>query len=38
LIRVLKVSAHQKEIDKATELQKELGHGGVMQRRYISRE
>ena len=38
LIRVLKVSAHQKEIDKATELQKELGHGGVMQRRYISRD
>ena len=38
LIRVLKVSAHQKEIDRATELQKELGHSGTMQRRYISRD
>ena len=38
LIRVLKVSAHQKEIDQATELQKELGHSGAMQRRYISRD
>ena len=38
LIRVLKVSASQKEIDKATELQMELGHSGPMQRRYISRD
>ena len=38
LIRVLKVSAHQKEIDKATDLQRELGHSGAMQRRYISRD
>ena len=38
LIRVLKVSASQKEIDRATELQKELGHSGPMQRRYISRD
>ena len=38
LIRVLKVSAHKREIDKATDLQKELGHSGTMQRRYISRD
>ena len=38
LIRVLKVSASQKEIDKAAALQQELGHSGAMQRRYISRE
>ena len=37
LIRVLKVSASQKEIDKATQLQAELGHSGAMQRKYISR-
>ena len=38
LIRVLKVSASQKEIDRATELQKELGHSGPMPRRYIRRD
>ena len=38
LIRVLKVSASQKEIDKAAALQQELGHSGAMQRRYISRD
>jgi hypothetical protein len=37
LIRVLKVSSKQKEIDAAKELQLELGHSGTMQRRYISR-
>ena len=37
LIRVLKVSGAAAEIDKATALQKELGHSGAMQRRYISR-
>ena len=37
LIRVLKVSSKQKEIDAAKELQLELGHSGAMQRRYISR-
>ena len=37
LIRVLKVSASAAEIDKATALQKELGHSGTMQRKYISR-
>ena len=38
LIRVLKVSASQKEIDKATQLQGELGHSAGMQKRYISRD
>jgi len=38
LIRVLKVSASQKEIDKANALQQELGHSSTMQRRYISRD
>ena len=38
LIRVLKVSQHQAEIDKAKALQLELGHSGAMQRRYISRK
>ena len=38
LIRVLKVSASQKEIDKATQLQAELGHSSTMQRKYISRD
>jgi hypothetical protein len=37
LIRVLKVSGAAAEIDKATELQKELGHGAAMQKKYISR-
>ena len=37
LIRGLKVSASAAEIDKATALQKELGHSGTMQRKYISR-
>ena len=38
LIRVLKVSASQKEIDKAAALQQELGHSSTMQKRYISRD
>jgi hypothetical protein len=38
LIRVLKVSASAAEIDKATELQRELGHSGTMQKKYISRD
>ena len=38
LIRVLKVSASQKEIDKAVQLQQELGHSATMQRKYISRD
>ena len=38
LIRVLKVSASQKEIDKAAQLQAELGHSSTMQRKYISRD
>ena len=37
LIRVLKVSGAAAEIDKAVQLQKELGHSGAMQRKYISR-
>ena len=37
LIRVLKVSGAAAEIDKATALQKELGHSGSMQKKYISR-
>ena len=37
LIRVLKVSGAAAEIDKAAELQQELGHSGTMQRKYISR-
>ena len=37
LIRVLKVSGAAAEIDKATALQRELGHSGTMQRKYISR-
>ena len=37
LIRVLKVSSAAEQIDKATELQRELGHSGAMQRKYISR-
>ena len=38
LIRVLKVSASQKEIDRAAQLQQELGHSASMQKKYISRE
>ena len=38
LIRVLKVSGAAAEIDRATELQKELGHGAAMQKKYISRD
>ena len=37
LIRVLKVSGAAAEIDKAAALQKELGHSGAMQKKYISR-
>ena len=37
LIRVLKVSGAAAEIDKAAQLQQELGHSGAMQRKYISR-
>lgn len=38
LIRVLKVSASQKEIDRAAQLQQELGHSASMQKKYISRD
>ena len=38
LIRVLKVSDAAVAIDKATSLQKELGHGASMQKKYISRD
>ena len=38
LIRVLKVSDSSAAIDKAAALQKELGHSGSMQRKYISRD
>ena len=38
LIRVLKTTASKAEIDKAHALQQELGHSGMMQRRYISRQ
>ena len=37
LIRVLKVTGSQKEIDAAAALQKEMGHGAAMQKKYISR-
>ena len=37
LIRVLKVSGAAAEIDKAAQLQLELGHSAEMQRKYISR-
>ena len=37
LIRVLKVSGAAAEIDKATKLQRELGHSSTMQKKYISR-
>jgi hypothetical protein len=37
LIRVLKVSGAAAEIDKATQLQRELGHSSTMQKKYISR-
>ena len=37
LIRVLKTTAALESIDQATELQRELGHGAVMQRRYVSK-
>jgi nitrate/nitrite-specific signal transduction histidine kinase len=37
IIRVLKVSDAAPEIDKARELQKELGHSASMQMKYISR-
>ena len=37
LIRVLKVSSAAAEIDRAAELQQELGHSGMMQKKYISR-
>ena len=38
IIRVLKVSASAAEIDKAVELQRELGHSASMQQKYISRD
>ena len=37
MIRVLKTTEHLKSIDEAAELQRELGHGPVMQRRYVSK-
>jgi len=37
MIRVLKTTEHLKSIDKALELQRELGHGAVMQARYVSK-
>jgi hypothetical protein len=37
IIRVLKVSDAAPEIDKAVQLQKELGHSAGMQQKYISR-
>ena len=37
LIRVLKVTSTHKEIDAAAALQKEMGHGASMQKKYISR-
>ena len=37
LIRVLKVSGAAAEIDRAAELQQEMGHSGSMQKKYISR-
>ena len=37
MIRVLKTTEHLKSIDEAAELQRELGHGAEMQRRYISK-
>ena len=37
MIRVLKTTEHLKSIDKAIELQRELGHGAVMQARYVSK-
>ncbi len=37
IIRVLKVSAAAPEIDKAKQLQQEMGHGSAMQQKYISR-
>ena len=36
-IRVLKVSAAAPEIDKAAQLQQEMGHSSSMQKKYISR-
>jgi len=37
MIRVLKTTENIKSIDKALELQRELGHGAVMQARYVSK-
>ena len=37
LIRVLKTTESQAAIDRAHELQQELGHSGAMQRKYLSR-
>ena len=37
MIRVLKTTEHLKSIDEAAELQRELGHGAEMQRRYVSK-
>ena len=37
IIRVLKVTAAAPEIDKAVQLQQEMGHGATMQKKYISR-
>ena len=37
MIRVLKTTGALESIDKAVELQRELGHGAGMQRRYVSR-
>ena len=36
--RSLKGSASQTEIDRAAQLQQELGHSASMQKKYISRE
>jgi hypothetical protein len=37
MIRVLKTTEHLKSIEDASELQRELGHGPEMQRRYVSK-
>ena len=37
IIRVLKVSDAAPQIEKALQLQKELGHSASMQQKYISR-
>ena len=38
ILRVLKTTAHVKNIESSVQLQNEMGHGAAMQQQYISRK